>query len=177
MAEPPAYDPQRPFATRLVANAPYDLDTHQWRRIPTHMDDFGVILLRLNTPYRAERAVAVSAMAAWIFAVLHLFSALFVYWRPPGVTVLSDDPSALLMLQFAGAALAGTLAVAMKASQARWPHGVLLAWSALCLLGGGYSLYGYRAWIQPSALVILFAVTGLRGALALRRLERDQPPA
>jgi hypothetical protein len=142
-----------------------------WGR-PSKIDVEWNPLQRLDTPFRARRATRLGAVAGWVICGDHVFTALIVAHRVPKFYVLAgNDPAVLSVVQGVMALIAAGLALLMMRRPKLWVAAILLVW-ALGTLAWPLTIHLYAQAAPPTiaALILIFAVLGFRGALALQKL-------
>jgi hypothetical protein len=158
----------------------YDLAKGRPSKIYDELNPFQPV----DTPFRAGRAARVGAWAGGIICLAHLISVLFLLGGVPKYFILIGHNAAILItVQLLLALIAAGLARLMLARPTVRTASILLAWAILEALPFlTPHLYAHAALAyQGRALAILIlaaAVTGLRGALALRKpaAQAEAPP-
>lgn len=128
----------------------------------------------VDTPFRAARAARVGVWAGGIICFAHLLSALFLLGGVPRCLILAGhNAAALIAIQLLLALMAAGLARLMLTRPTVRTASILLTWGVLEAVPYlTLHLYAHAAQLgrAPLApLILLTAIIGLRGALALRR--------
>jgi hypothetical protein len=130
---------------------------------------------RLDTAFRIARATRIGSVAGWVICGDYLVTAL-ITWRqlPRPHALLSHDPATLAAIQGGLALAAGALALLMRTRPGVWPASILLAWAGCEVIRFiPAKLYAHGAPTILAGLMLMLAILGFRGALALRK----PPPA
>ena len=124
----------------------------------------------VNTPFKARREAEAGQVAAAVLAGLNLLTALTTYFHRAAAHSLLGGGRELAVVHLLFAALAGGLALLAK--RALWAQWAILVWSLVELAPPATgALYGHAGVFPMPLLVLIFALKGIRGALAKRRLE------
>lgn len=130
---------------------------------------------KLDTPYRAKRAVRYGSGAAGLIAGWHLFYTVTLALQEREFhTWFIRQAHALALINGVMATLAAILAVMIYRRSSLLASSIVLAWAILQTQRWlTFGLYGYAASSYLRAFVLLLAALGLRGALAKRRFAAD----
>ena len=107
---------------------------------------------------------------------MNLFTAGLTVIHPRSFdTLIGGSPNNYIYTQLAVAALAVTFALALRYRPALWLYWSVAVWGAIEAMPWVTSrIYAHAAVFPLSLVAALFAIQGLRGALALRRLSASQ---
>lgn len=133
----------------------------------------------LDSLYRARRSANVGAYAAGGLAVSNLLSALRVFFEHLPVTAwLAQGSLEVTLVCLAATLAAAWLCVTIMRRQPLWACVVILIWAGIEPIRWlTFHLYGHMAMRGLPSFALAAAVVGVRGALALRRLERENAEA
>ncbi len=127
----------------------------------------------LGSTYRAQKAARKTSFAAGVLSFLNFLSAASIYFRKSRLdTLVGSDPTQKTIVNVLVGLILAIISLWTLRINSVWTATLILVWSIVEIPGWlTFSLYGHVPPRFLPILVLLAAILGFRGALALKKSE------